>query len=234
MIRPPPRSTLFPYTTLFRSSERRGPECRGRRRRASPCRARGRGSTTSGTHGSRRPPGASAGVADELPRDVCVVPAFHVGGLVALELLVGREEGLDLAQPVLPQVSEGSHLVEPRIADGHREDLLVVAVFVAHEQRADRARRDDATREGRLLDHDEGVERIAVAADGVHHEAVVGRIMHRGEQDTVETDAAGLLVHLVLRARASRDLYEDVNALILAPAPHAPAPPRSWPAPRPP
>src|SRR5258708_16825332 len=25
MIRRPPRSTLFPYTTLFRSSERRGP-----------------------------------------------------------------------------------------------------------------------------------------------------------------------------------------------------------------
>src|SRR5439155_25722847 len=35
MIRPPPRSTLFPYTTLFRSSCRRSPEkwtdSRGRR-----------------------------------------------------------------------------------------------------------------------------------------------------------------------------------------------------------
>src|SRR5256885_12518376 len=31
MIRRPPRSTLFPYTTLFRS--RRKPRCKGRRRR---------------------------------------------------------------------------------------------------------------------------------------------------------------------------------------------------------
>src|SRR3712207_7295784 len=29
MIRRPPRSTLFPYTTLFRSEDQRGP-CRGR------------------------------------------------------------------------------------------------------------------------------------------------------------------------------------------------------------
>src|SRR5476651_2814795 len=38
MIRRPPRSTLFPYTTLFRSSSRRGPTCRNRsRKRASRC-----------------------------------------------------------------------------------------------------------------------------------------------------------------------------------------------------
>src|SRR5215216_6966990 len=29
MIRRPPRSTLFPYTTLFRSRERTSPPCRG-------------------------------------------------------------------------------------------------------------------------------------------------------------------------------------------------------------
>src|SRR2546427_4529425 len=33
MIRRPPRSTLFPYTTLFRSSSRRGRPGTGRRRR---------------------------------------------------------------------------------------------------------------------------------------------------------------------------------------------------------
>src|SRR2546430_7441683 len=32
MIRRPPRSTLFPYTTLFRSSQRSGDDRRGRRR----------------------------------------------------------------------------------------------------------------------------------------------------------------------------------------------------------
>src|SRR2546422_5526428 len=33
MIRRPPRSTLFPYTTLFRSLDRRIPRARGRNRR---------------------------------------------------------------------------------------------------------------------------------------------------------------------------------------------------------
>src|SRR3712207_6920069 len=45
MIRRPPRSTLFPYTTLFRSSSRRTGCCPpGRRRRSSAgARSRGRG-----------------------------------------------------------------------------------------------------------------------------------------------------------------------------------------------
>src|SRR2546429_3113386 len=45
MIRRPPRSTLFPYTTLFRSAPRRrsGTACRPGRRRA--CRARTRPTT---------------------------------------------------------------------------------------------------------------------------------------------------------------------------------------------
>src|SRR5688572_31015442 len=35
MIRPPPRSTLFPYTTLFRSSVELAPRAQGRRATAS-------------------------------------------------------------------------------------------------------------------------------------------------------------------------------------------------------
>src|SRR5205085_7765498 len=38
MLRPPPRSTLFPYTTLFRSGDRRRPSAR-RGRRAPAARA---------------------------------------------------------------------------------------------------------------------------------------------------------------------------------------------------
>src|SRR5438552_11793838 len=41
MTRRPPRSTLFPYTTLFRSSHRRGSEAGGVARRPAPAR-RGR------------------------------------------------------------------------------------------------------------------------------------------------------------------------------------------------
>src|SRR2546423_9042683 len=166
-------------------------------------------------------PGTGTRVTDELPGDVGIVPAFHVGGLVAFELLVGCEERLDLPQPVLPQIFEGPHLVEPRIADGNGEDLLVVAVLVAHEQRADRTGGHDASGERRFFDDDERVQWVAVAADRVHDEPVVSRVMDRREEDSIKTNAARLLVHLVFRTRATRDLYEDVNALIPAPAPHA-------------
>src|SRR3712207_7882958 len=48
MIRRPPRSTLFPYTTLFRSRARAGTGGRGR---SAPCRR------TSGAPGGRATPG---------------------------------------------------------------------------------------------------------------------------------------------------------------------------------
>src|SRR2546422_3590934 len=54
MIRRPPRSTLFPYTTLFRSGREAAPpsagRCRPRRRRRGPAR-RGTGSTSAGRGG---------------------------------------------------------------------------------------------------------------------------------------------------------------------------------------
>src|SRR3989454_11030013 len=43
MIRRPPRSTLFPYTTLFRSCDRIDPGRRGGDGRLGSCRARARG-----------------------------------------------------------------------------------------------------------------------------------------------------------------------------------------------
>src|SRR3712207_6891551 len=43
MIRRPPRSTLFPYTTLFRSDLERGLRARGHRRRDQPSRGDGGG-----------------------------------------------------------------------------------------------------------------------------------------------------------------------------------------------
>src|SRR3712207_7053611 len=56
MIRRPPRSTLFPYTTLFRSAERcRGGGCGGGRCRRGRCRGGGfRGGFRGGRDGGRR------------------------------------------------------------------------------------------------------------------------------------------------------------------------------------
>src|SRR5256886_6521193 len=57
MIRRPPRSTLFPYTTLFRSPPDRGPRpdagAAPARRGDRPLRARGRRARPTGNQGSR-------------------------------------------------------------------------------------------------------------------------------------------------------------------------------------
>src|SRR5438132_9454759 len=61
MIRPPPRSTLFPYTTLFRSCALGGADAhaapsRGTRSPLKTRQPRGRTGTNDGCRDSRRPP----------------------------------------------------------------------------------------------------------------------------------------------------------------------------------
>jgi hypothetical protein len=65
--------------------------------------------------------------------------------------------------------------------------------------------------EGRLVEQDQRVERVAVAAEGVLDEAVVGGVARRGEQPPVQADAPGGVVHLVLVALPLRDLDGDVE-----------------------
>src|SRR2546425_7627998 len=74
MIRRPPRSTLFPYTTLFRSG-RRG-------RHARPSRPAGRARPCAGGHRRRRP--------RELGTDSIVRSEEHTSELQSLAYLVCR------------------------------------------------------------------------------------------------------------------------------------------------
>ena len=83
--------------------------------------------------------------------------------------------------------------------------------LVGHAEHAERADPDEAAREGRLVEQHQGVERVAVAAEGVLDEAVVGRVAGAGEQAAVEPDATGVVVHLVLVALTLGDLDGDVE-----------------------
>ena len=80
----------------------------------------------------------------------------------------------------------------------------------------DRRDRDEAARERRLGDADHRVERVAVLAERVGDEAVVGRVDDGGEQEAVELDAAERLVPLVLVARPLRDLDEAMEGFVHA------------------
>ena len=76
---------------------------------------------------------------------------------------------------------------------------------------ADRPGLDDAAREHRLGQQHHRVQRVAVLAEGVLDEAVVGRVAHRGVQVAVQLHPPGVVVHLVLVARTLRDLDDDVE-----------------------
>src|SRR6266516_8090724 len=75
MIRRPPRSTLFPYTTLFRSERRRGSQAQG---------ARGAGRRGHGPGRAHRPAGAAPGVRVTLELQVFLLVW---GTLVGLDLV---------------------------------------------------------------------------------------------------------------------------------------------------
>ena len=87
-----------------------------------------------------------------------------------------------------------------RVVGRDAEDLVVAALLVGHPEHADRAAEDQAARERRLRQQHQRVERIAVLAERVLDEAVVGGVLGRGEQRAVQADAAGLVVELVLVA----------------------------------
>ena len=94
---------------------------------------------------------------------------------------------------------------------GHAEDLVVAALLVGHPEHADRPAADQAAGERRLQQEHEGVERVAVLAERVLDEAVVGRVLRRGEQGPVEAEPPGVVVHLVLVALPLGDLHEYVE-----------------------
>src|SRR5690606_19777148 len=136
--------------------------------------------------------------------------------LALLEVLVVLEEVADALQPVLRDLLDvldvgvaGEHL-----GDRHGQDLLVGAGLVAHLQHAHRTAAHHRARDQRQRQHHQHVGRVAIAAQGVRHVAVVARVAHGGGEDAVDEDRAAFLVHFVLdRLGVLRDLDDDVDFL---------------------
>src|SRR3712207_8924174 len=85
MIRRPPRSTLFPYTTLFRSPSHRGNRTDGRRRPAAA--VVGTRTGLRGNRGGWRDAGGQRGAAD---RDAADRSEEHTSELQSRQYLVCR------------------------------------------------------------------------------------------------------------------------------------------------
>src|SRR5689334_19218701 len=138
-------------------------------------------------------------------------PVGALDGLAGLQVLVDLEEVLDLQAVELRDVVDVTQVLHTRVRRGHAQQLVVAARLVRHPEHADRTALDEAAREGRLVQDDQRVQRVAVLAEGVLDEAVVGRVGGRGEEPTVQADPTGLVVHLVLVPRTLRDLDRDVE-----------------------
>ena len=96
--------------------------------------------------------------------------------------------------------------------DRDGQHLVVAALLVGHAEHADRAAAHQHAGEQRVaVDEHERVQRVAVLAEGVLDEAVVGRVLRRGEQRAVEPHAPGLVIDLVLVPAPAGDLDEDVE-----------------------
>ena len=65
--------------------------------------------------------------------------------------------------------------------------------------------------EGRLANHHKRIERIAVLSKRSLDEAVVGRILGRGEQRTVQPDPASFMINFVLVLLTFGNLDGDIE-----------------------
>jgi hypothetical protein len=116
------------------------------------------------------------------------------------------EEVLDLLAGELGDVVDVLDVVPARVAGRHADDLRVAAAVVGHVENAHGAHLHADAGEERVVEEHEHVQRVAVVAEGVLEEAVVGRVLERGVEHAVEEHPAGLVVDLVLVAAPLRDL----------------------------
>src|SRR5690606_3218906 len=121
-------------------------------------------------------------------------PVVALVRLARLEVLVDLEEVLDLETVELADVLDVSASRRALVRGGLNHDLVVDARLVPHAEHAHRATADETAEERRLLEEDEGVERVAVLAEGVLDEGVVVGVAGGGVEHPVQADPSRLVI----------------------------------------
>ena len=143
-------------------------------------------------------------------------PLRALDRLAGLQVLVDLKEVLDLQPVKLGHVVDVLQVRLPRVARGDAEDLVVRALLVGHLEHADHPGGHQAAGESRLLKQHQGVKRVAIAAQGLVDEPVVGGVPSRGEQHPVKPDPAGAVINLILVPVAPGDLDDYFNVHVLS------------------
>jgi hypothetical protein len=91
------------------------------------------------------------------------------------------------------------------------DDFRIAPGFVLHVEHADRAHSDHRPCRDRLRHQHQHIGRITVFGQRARDEAVGRGIGHRGEQEAVDHEGAGVLVNLVFHGRAGRDLDHHID-----------------------
>ena len=133
--------------------------------------------------------------------------------ILVLQALINLEEMHDLVAVVRRNLVNIVVIIPVRILERDSDDFIVNLIVVNHSDNADRIAVHLDHRVKRFTAQHKHIQRIAVVRIGARDKAVIGRIMRRGIQNTIQPQQTGLLVQLVLFLAACRNLDNRREAL---------------------
>ena len=132
-------------------------------------------------------------------------------GLLVFKLLVDRKEMHDLVEDMRGQLVDRRDAEVGGVGEGDGNDLIVHLAAVDHTHHADGVDADERERIDRLGAEDKHVQWVSVISVGARDKAVVGGVVRRGIQDSVEPEQSRVLIKLVFALASFGNFYDRVK-----------------------